>query len=174
MSDNRAVASSLLKEAHDTIIKKRPGVHGSTENSFALIGELWMIYLRHQRRIRRNDAIKPEDVAQMMVMLKIARAAYGDQANADNFVDAAGYTALAGMLQLPDPDVGVEKVVADAVASGLDAALTRAVGIDPRERSDGGLDIQTKHTEIRSSDSESELSARELMERLSGINTETN
>ena len=163
MSDNRNVASALLKEAHETITKKRPGVHGSAEQSFSLIADLWMVYLRHARKIRGNDRIKPEDVAQMMSMLKKARALYGDATNADNFVDDAGYTALAGMLQLPDPD-----------EAALAAAADRAIAIDPRERSDGGANIQTKHTDIRTGDgSESELSARELMERLGGIRTET-
>lgn len=170
MSDNRNVASALLKEAHETITKKRPGVHGSAEQSFSLIADLWMVYLRHARKIRGNDRIKPEDVAQMMSMLKKARALYGDATNADNFVDDAGYTALAGMLQLPDPDEAeINKAVSDAVATGLGAVTVKAV-----ERSDGGLNIQTKHTEIRTGDgSESELSARELMERLGGIRTET-
>lgn len=103
MSDNREIASSLLKEAHDTISKKRPGVHGSAEQSFTFIGEIWTIYLRHMRRVRGNDIIMPHDVAQLMSVLKKARAMYGDQSNADNFIDDAGYTALAGMLQLPDP-----------------------------------------------------------------------
>lgn len=173
MSDNRTVASGLLKEAHDTIIKKRPGVHGSAEQSFSLIADLWMVYLRHARRVRGNDRIKPEDVAQMMSMLKKARALYGDITNADNFVDDAGYTALAGMLQLPDPDAAtatteIEKAMSDAVVTGIGA-----VNVHLNERSDGGLDIQTKHTEIRGS-SENELSARELMERLGGIKTDTN
>lgn len=115
MSDNREVASSLLKEAHDTISKKRPGVHGSAEQSFTMIGELWTLYLRHARRVRGNDIIQPKDVAQLMSMLKKARAMYGDINNADNFVDDAGYTALAGMLQLPDPAEVAVKAASDAV-----------------------------------------------------------
>jgi hypothetical protein len=38
----------------------------------------------------------------MMEMLKIARSIYGDSTNRDNFIDSAGYAALAGMLQIPD------------------------------------------------------------------------
>ncbi len=103
MSDNRQVAADLLAEAGRTILKDRPGVHGSAEQSFSMIADIWTVYLRHARMVRKSDAIRPEDVAHMMVMLKHARAMYGDVNNRDNFVDAIGYEALAGMLQLPDP-----------------------------------------------------------------------
>lgn len=103
MSDNREVAKNILVEATRTIMTDRPGVHGSAEQSFNMIGHLWTVYMRHVRRVRGNDIVKPEDVAQMMVLLKMSRSVYGDPNNVDNFVDAIGYEALAGMLQLPDP-----------------------------------------------------------------------
>ena len=93
----------MLAGAANTVLKERPGVHGSAEQSFEMIGDMWTVYTRHSRKVRGFDTIRPEDVAQMMVMLKQARAVYGDTANADNFVDEIGYAALAGMLQLPDP-----------------------------------------------------------------------
>lgn len=102
MSDNRAVAGQIMKEAWDTIAKKRPGVHGSAELSFEMIGDFWTVYLRHARRVRGNDTILPEDVAEMMSMLKKARKMYGDKLNVDNDVDDLGYTGLAAMLRLPD------------------------------------------------------------------------
>lgn len=102
MSDNRAVAGQIMKEAWETISKKRPGVHGSAELSFEMIGEFWTVYLRHARKIRGNDTIRPEDVAEMMSMLKKARKIYGDAMNVDNDVDDLGYTGLAAMLRLPD------------------------------------------------------------------------
>lgn len=110
MSDNRIVAKHLLMEAADTILNRRPGVHGSAENSFAMIGEMWSVFLRHNRVVRGNDVIRPEDVAHMMVMLKQARITYGST-NRDNPVDIIGYSALAGMLMLPDPEQekGVEQ-----------------------------------------------------------------
>lgn len=104
MSDNRNVAKTLLMEAGQTILKSRPGIHGSAEQSFEMIGDLWTVYLRHLRRVRSVDSIQPQDVAQMMVQMKQARSVYGDATNPDNFVDGIGYTALAGMLQLPDPE----------------------------------------------------------------------
>lgn len=103
MSDNRKVAAELLSAAGRTVLKERPGVHGSAENSFQMIGDMWTIYLSHVFQIRGKVQINPVDVAQMMSMLKKARAIYGDVTNMDNFVDDIGYSALAGMLQLPDP-----------------------------------------------------------------------
>lgn len=105
MSDNREVAKDLITEAARTILQSRPGVHGSAEQSFEMIADMWTVYLRHLRRVRGIDALRGEDVAQMMTLLKKARALYGDAANRDNFIDDIGYAALAGMLQLPDPSV---------------------------------------------------------------------
>lgn len=102
MSDNRMVAGNILKEAWETIGKKRPGVHGSAELSFEMIGDFWTIYLRHARKTRGNDTVRAEDVAEMMSMLKKARKMYGDPMNVDNDVDDLGYSALAAMLRLPD------------------------------------------------------------------------
>lgn len=113
MSDNRRVAGQLLTTAGKTILKDRPGVHGSAENSFEMIGDLWTVYLRHARRVRGVDTIRPEDVAEMMSMLKKGRKIYGDPMNDDNDVDDIGYTALGGMLRLPDPDKSVDETLAD-------------------------------------------------------------
>lgn len=108
MSNNRKVAADLLTQAVRVITKDRPGVHGSAEDSFQMIGELWTVYLRHVRSVRGDDTILPVHVAQMMSMMKKARATYGDASNPDNFVDDVGYSGLAGMLQLPDPSGGTE------------------------------------------------------------------
>jgi hypothetical protein len=70
--------------------------HGDTQKSFAMIGELWSIYLRYAWNGRNSVTILPHDVAVMMSLLKIARAAHAN--DADNYVDQAGYTALAAML----------------------------------------------------------------------------
>lgn len=106
MSDNREVARKLLLTAGKTILQERMGLHGSAENSFQMIGDMWSAYIEHlifvRHSVKVRIALQPVDVSQMMVQLKQARALYGDPANADNFVDAIGYVALAGMLQLPD------------------------------------------------------------------------
>ena len=108
MSDNRRVASDILAIAHQTVIKDRPGVHGSAENSFKMIADMWSVTVQHAVFVRTGQwvpvGLLPVDVAHMMAQMKQARAMYGDANNPDNFIDGAGYTALAGMLQLPDPD----------------------------------------------------------------------
>lgn len=107
------VAKSLIIEAADTIINKRPGVHGGAENSFRMIGEMWGVYLGHKNAVRTGNAepvnVGPEDVAMMMVLMKQCRAVYGDPANRDNFVDQIGYAALAGMIQLPSAPIITDK-----------------------------------------------------------------
>jgi hypothetical protein len=105
MSDNKRVAGDLITQAAKTVLKDRPGVHGSVENSFQMIADLWNVRIAHKRAIHGSDALlNPADVAQFMADLKSCRTSYGDPMNADNFVDGIGYLALAGMLTLPDPD----------------------------------------------------------------------
>lgn len=106
MSDNRKVAIEVLKEAAATIGIKRPGIHGSAENSFQMIADLWTVFLRHVKAVRGTDQLRPDDVAEMMSMLKKARKVYGDPNNVDNDVDDAGYTGLAAMIRLPEYVLG--------------------------------------------------------------------
>jgi hypothetical protein len=109
MSNDLREAVELIVKAGNTISKDRPGVHGSAENSFQMIGNLWTQYLRHVFSVRNEDEILPQDVARMMEMMKIARSVYGDPTNRDNYVDSIGYAALAGMLGLPSRPFQHEK-----------------------------------------------------------------
>lgn len=128
MSDNRDVAAKLMGEAATLVLRQRGPQHGSAENSFEMIGDLWTVYLRHARQHRQHDRILAEDVAQLMSIHKKCRAVYGDTTNAENFVDDIGYVALAGMLQLPDPAAKdrntetekAENEVANEIAAELD------------------------------------------------------
>lgn len=137
MSGNREVANNLMVTANHTIMTSRPGIHGSAEQSFQMIADLWTVYLNHVSRVRDDTRIRPEDVAQMMSMLKKARAVYGDVTNDDNFVDDLGYTALAGMLQLPDIRENPER----------EREPDPVPQTEPY-RADGGADIKHKHTDI--------------------------
>ena len=109
MSNDLNIAKDIILDAGRTIVKERPGVHGSTENSFQMIADLWSVYINHIVYARTLSVIdiklRPVDVAQMMVQLKQSRGVYGNPQNRDNFVDATGYSALAGMLQLSEPAV---------------------------------------------------------------------
>lgn len=90
-------ASVMLSEAANIVAGDRNETHGSKERSFAAIAYMWTSYLSARRQ--PNGPIRPADVAQMMVLLKQQRAEWG-QATPDHFVDAGGYSAIAGELML--------------------------------------------------------------------------
>lgn len=77
----------VLDEAKRTVYD-RPDTHGEPEDTFQAIAELWNGYLRAGGITDPN--IQPHDVADMMVLLKVARNAEGHY-HADNYVDIAGY-----------------------------------------------------------------------------------
>jgi len=101
------VATTTLKNAAAAILD-RSKKHGDTLKSFAMMGQLWQTYLAHAYQANGNHTIRPHDVAQMMIMLKIARSLYGQ--SSDNYVDQAGFAALAAML---DPMDVMEKELSD-------------------------------------------------------------
>ena len=103
----RDVLQKAAKAVHDGT-----GKHGDTERSFAMIGQLWQTYIVHAWMQRQNNIITAQDVAQMMVFVKMARAVYGH--SADNHVDMAGYAALASTL---NPINSLDKDIADAIGS---------------------------------------------------------
>lgn len=74
-----------LKAAEYAALADREEYYGSPKDSFKMIAELWSAYL--QKTVDRFD------VANMMILLKIARAEnkYKD----DNYIDIAGYAACA-------------------------------------------------------------------------------
>lgn len=109
MTDKREIAQNTLQTALDVVMKQRQNAHGDAEDSFSMIADLWDAYLRsaHDKAIHqpveplldgRKFRLSAFDVAQMMVLLKIARSVHGDKSHADHYVDAAGYSALAAML----------------------------------------------------------------------------
>lgn len=131
MPEDRNIAKKILLEAAKTVTISRPGIHGSAENSFAMIGDMWSAYLSHKVMARQIDdsntiPIDAVDVAQMMVLMKIARATYGDPMNLDNFIDAAGYTSLAGMLQTAAP----EQIPLDDGTGKLEGVASNAMNMD--------------------------------------------
>lgn len=88
---NRA---EILDAVKKTICQDRQDVHGSPENTHALIAEFWNTYL--QGRPHRGD-IGADDVAVMMCLFKIARHAANPK-HADNLHDLIGYAAIAAEL----------------------------------------------------------------------------
>lgn len=79
--------SQILDTAKEYVTKDRAATHGDAERNFGLIALYWSAHL--------DVYIKPEDVAVMMTLMKLARAK-ANQAHADNWIDACGYLACGG------------------------------------------------------------------------------
>ena len=82
---------SILFDAIDRIGLK-VGEYGPPENSFGLIASFWSAYLatRQQKGGKVGIILTSDDVAAMMILLKLARHANG-AGKSDNAVDIAGY-----------------------------------------------------------------------------------
>ena len=88
-------AETLLTDAAAIVGGSRQQTHGSKERSLRSIAKLWSTFL-HIRGVLPSDLnITPNDVAILMVLLKVSRQATGDK-NLDHFIDMAGYAGLAG------------------------------------------------------------------------------
>ena len=82
----------VLDAAIECVTKTRQDMHGNPENSFRIIANMWSAYLAEKRGMM--FCLDAEDVAWMMVLLKVARS-ISNPKNQDNGIDAAGYAALA-------------------------------------------------------------------------------
>ena len=79
----------VLDEAERAVNGNREEDYGSPEQNFETIAKLWSIYL--------DKDIDPQDVAAMMILLKISRIKNGPGKD-DNWVDVAGYASCGGEL----------------------------------------------------------------------------
>lgn len=77
----------VLRNAELAVTKDRNSQYGEPEDNFGNIAKMWSGYL--------NVEIAPEDVANMMIMLKIARTRVSPEVG-DHWVDIAGYAACGG------------------------------------------------------------------------------
>lgn len=84
------VRDEILDRAKDIINGEREGTYGRPEDSFGVIAILWSGYLK--------ASIKPEDVANMMILMKVAHNSSGVYKE-DNWIDICGYAALGGEIQ---------------------------------------------------------------------------
>lgn len=79
-------ASTVLATAATLVDGDRRETHGDPKQSFERAAQLWSAYL--------GATVTPGDVPMMLALLKINRSLYGEH-NDDDFIDAAGYIALA-------------------------------------------------------------------------------
>ena len=81
--------AEVLDTARQYVTVDRQSTHGRPEDTFAAIADLWNAYLPID--------LTPVDVANLMALLKIARARQ-NPSHMDNYVDGAGYLACAAEL----------------------------------------------------------------------------
>lgn len=77
----------ILNTAIKTVCEERQDSYGTPKDNFATIAVLWSWYLG-------DVMLEAEDVAIMMILLKIARIQTGTF-KPDNYIDIAGYAACA-------------------------------------------------------------------------------
>lgn len=81
----------ILDEAIRCTTGQREQDYGSPEDNFNQIARLWNAYLEEGIKLTAVD------VANMMILLKMARSMSGT--HIDNWVDIAGYAACAGEIE---------------------------------------------------------------------------
>lgn len=86
--------SDILKRADQIAGQDRSRDYGHPSENFRRIADLWEAYLRNQPASDR--LITSEDVAAMMILMKIAR--QQNTPKDDNLVDIAGYVKCWDML----------------------------------------------------------------------------
>lgn len=87
---------SVLDDAKDIIFGDREKTYGRPEFNLQTIAEFWRIYLERKHNVL--VALLPEDVAFMMVLLKMARL-MNSPTHRDSQVDLCGYVALIDRIQ---------------------------------------------------------------------------
>lgn len=92
LNDIKLTIDSVLQEALNAVYKDRMNQYGNPEDNFKIIASFWTTYLKSNCIIKDTE-ISEEDVAMMMVLLKIARET--NQHKRVNLVDIAGYVECA-------------------------------------------------------------------------------
>jgi len=102
-------ASDLANEAARLVSEDRNATHGDAEQNCQNIADLWNAYL--DSHAVDFAPLTAQDVLLMMALLKIARTKTG-ALNLDDYIDAAGYVALAGELAQKDFTVHIKTFTA--------------------------------------------------------------
>ena len=92
----------ILETAAELISGDRQATYGGAYDSHARIADMWTAYLYGVLKRQRAAGLHllslcPTDVAAMMVLMKVSRAVNSE--HADNWIDIAGYAALAGEME---------------------------------------------------------------------------
>ncbi len=97
MAARKVKASRIATRAAALIADDRNAMHGDILDGFTRIAVLWTAQLRIAGKPLPR-ALDAHDVANLMEGLKIARR-YGGAFNLDDYVDGAGYAAVAGEIR---------------------------------------------------------------------------
>ena len=82
----------------DDLVEQRGGIYGHPYDNFANIAGFWSMYL--VGRFPEFEAVLDrEDVAFMMVLLKVARSISDNEGSADTVDDIAGYAKCIHMIR---------------------------------------------------------------------------
>jgi hypothetical protein len=84
-------AKTVLEIARSLVTGDRAQSHGDMKQNMNQAARLWTVHLNGR------SLLTAEDVAIMMALLKISRISSG-QHNDDNYIDLAGYAAIAGQV----------------------------------------------------------------------------
>lgn len=100
--DKKSIRREVLQAAIETVCHDREDQYGNPENNFEAIANFWNVYLNVKHGMADGNKlfkfIESDDVAAMMMLLKIARIATGAPKR-DNWVDSAGYAGCGAEIQ---------------------------------------------------------------------------
>ena len=85
--------TEILEQAKKLVSGDRHKKHGDKIVNHENIARLWSGYLQNKTQLKIN--LLPEDVANLMILLKVARSQAGEH-NVDDFIDTCGYASIAG------------------------------------------------------------------------------
>ena len=94
--ESEAMTKSEFLDEVKRIVAEREGQHGKPAETFKAIAAAWSVYLT--AIVGVPVMLREEDVAMMMVELKVQRFAGGQSKHMDTLLDIAGYAACAGEL----------------------------------------------------------------------------
>lgn len=118
-SDNRTIREKILSKAASLITGQRQQEYGTPEENFQHIADSWTVHLR---KILKHDAkISARQVAEMMVLLKMARTL--NSPTEDSYVDAGGYSGIAGELAAREEQLRKDTEIAPAIVINTENKL---------------------------------------------------
>ena len=93
---------SVLETAIHLVTSDRAHQHGDAIAQHQLAAAFWSTYLEGRGMLLAGP-LRPHDVAQMMLLLKVSRGVLGSF-NPDTYIDQAGYAALTYAVQKDEED----------------------------------------------------------------------